>query len=170
MNRKALISLFLGAAMLGASLQAGAIPDGWKIDLARNAPKYRSYVGQFKEAVLYSSTAEEPAYVFFGQFTRRTGEIYDENVVAEYYFAPVIPCYRKDLVRTDSDGRMVIQCDWPAGAGGDGGEDGARHYIGIYKNIEYSGYIVIADGATYEEVAALGWDPNPARKPGKKKH
>ncbi|MBQ8708204.1 MAG: hypothetical protein IJ523_08960 [Succinivibrionaceae bacterium] len=150
----------------GGCLQnAGAVPPGWKIDNARSAPVYRKFVKRFKEAALFSRTADDGSlsYAFWGQFTRRTGQNYDEDDILGYYLGEIIPCYRKDLVKLDDDERYVIECDQPA-SGEDGGEMTNRHYVGIYKNIEYSGFIIIGDGVTYKELSDLGADPNTARE------
>ena len=157
------ISCMLAGLLFSSS--SSAVPPGWKIDNARTNPQYRSYVKRFKEAVLYSRGVSDgsPSYVFWGQFTRRTGEAYDEDDIHRYYFGAVIPCFSKDLLKTDEDERVVIECDQRIESEDGESDPVFRHYVGIYKNAEYSGFIVIGDGVTYKDIVNLGSDPNPSR-------
>jgi hypothetical protein len=150
------------------SFSASAVPPGWKIDNARSNPQYRSYVKRFKEAVLYSRKHSDTgiSYVFWGQFTRRTGDSYDEDEIYRYYLASVIPCFSRDLLKRDEndEDRYVIECDHSVPSEDGDDEPVSRHYVGIYKNVDYSGFIVVGDGVSYKDVADLGADPNPSRE------
>ncbi len=168
MNQKLFLSAALGAVLsLGLSGVANAVPPGWKIDSIKNNPDYRKYAKQFKEVVVFrknNGDDQKPSRILWGKFSRRTGMEYDEYDILNYYLGSMIPCYSKNSVKFDEDERYIIECDYRPPV--QEGEDPlpARHYVGIYKNIEYLGYIILADGATYQDIANLGADPNALRE------